>query len=207
MVNKFKKNKYVVVKNFISRELSDFLFTYLFMKRNTQITLIKEKVIPPFSEYFGTFQDNQIPNTYANYGDVAMDTLLFLTKKKVEKIMDVTLIETYSYCRMYKKGDELKRHKDRPSCQLSTTLNLGGDPWPIFLEPSGKEGLKGVRVNLKPGDALFYQGCELEHWREPFKGEHCGQVFLHYNSDNNKQNLYDGRPHLGLPGDFKNVVS
>ena len=153
MVNKFKKNKYVVVKNFVSRELSDFLFTYLFMKRNTQITLIKEKLIPPFSEYFGTFQDNQIPNTYANYGDVAMDTILFLTKNKVEKIMGIKLIETYSYCRMYKKGDELKRHKDRPSCQLSATLNLGGDPWPIFLEPSGKEGLKGVRVNLSlPGD-------------------------------------------------------
>jgi hypothetical protein len=27
-----------------------------------------------------------------------------------------------------KKDAILKRHKDRPSCEISTTLNLGGDP-------------------------------------------------------------------------------
>jgi hypothetical protein len=26
-----------------------------------------------------------------------------------------------------RKGAILKRHKDRPSCEISTTLNLGGD--------------------------------------------------------------------------------
>ena len=205
MENDFNKNKYAVVRNFISREQADFLFTYLFMKRNVQITLIKEKLIPPFSEYFGTFYDDQIPNTYANYGDVAMDTLLYLNKHKVEKIMNQPLVEAYSYCRMYKKGDELKRHKDRPSCELSATLHLGGDEWPIYLEPSGQEGMKGIEVNLNPGDALFYMGCELEHWREPFKGDHCGQVFLHYTSVQNKNRLYDGRPHLGLPGHLQNM--
>ena len=50
MENDFNKNKYAVVRNFISREQADFLFTYLFMKRNVQITLIKEKLIPPFPE-------------------------------------------------------------------------------------------------------------------------------------------------------------
>ena len=29
-----------------------------------------------------------------------------------------------------KKGDVLHRHKDRYSCEISTTVNLGGDsPW------------------------------------------------------------------------------
>jgi len=37
-----------------------------------------------------------------------------------------------------KKGDELKRHKDRFSCEVSTTVNLGGDSWPIFLSPNEK---------------------------------------------------------------------
>ena len=63
---------------------------------------------------------------------------------------------------------------------------------------------KGAKVRLYPGDMLIYLGCELEHWREEFKGENCGQVFLHYNEikkENN--NLYDGRPFLGLPGSFK----
>jgi hypothetical protein len=54
---------------------------------------------------------------------------------------------------------------------------------------------------------LIYRGCDLEHWREPFEGETCGQVFLHYNnedSDIEGQKLYDGRICLGLPQGFRN---
>ena len=49
---------------------------------------------------------------------------------------------------------------------------------------------------------LIYSGCELEHWREPFGGQLCGQVFLHYNHADGqfaKSNLYDKRPLLGIP--------
>ena len=61
---------------------------------------------------------------------------------------------------------------------------------------------KGVRVDLKIGDMLIYSGCELEHWREPFEGKVCSQVFLHYNHANGpfaQTNLLDGRPLLGIP--------
>jgi hypothetical protein len=47
---------------------------------------------------------------------------------------------TYAYARIYKKGDILHRHKDRFSCEISTTLNLGGDDWPIFIEKDPKKG-------------------------------------------------------------------
>jgi hypothetical protein len=50
----------------------------------------------------------------------------------------------------------------------------------------------------------MYQGCTLEHWREPFKGEKCVQLFLHYTQDKNTNLLYDTRPYLGLPSFFKN---
>ena len=40
-----------------------------------------------------------------------------------EKQLDV--IPTYSYARVYKKGDILKDTKIGPSCEISTTLNLG----------------------------------------------------------------------------------
>ena len=85
-------------------------------------------------------------------------------------------------------------------------MYLGGDEWSIFLEPSGEKGKDGVEVKLETGDMLMYRGCELEHWREPFKGENCGQVFLHYNdknSKNAKENKFDGRPIIGLPSFFK----
>ena len=54
---------------------------------------------------------------------------------------------------------------------------------------------------------LIYKGCLLEHWRKPFKGENCFQVFLHYNKKNKKNNnLFDGRRHLGLPDNFEEQV-
>ena len=102
----------------------------------------------------------------------------------------------------------LHRHKDRYSCEISTTLNLGGDDWPIYLDPTGKKGQAGIKVNLNPGDMLIYSGCDLEHWREEFKGKDCGQVFLHYNKANSKmakENALDKRPLIGLPAWFKGV--
>ena len=65
--------------------------------------------------------------------------------------------------------------------------------------------MKGIKINLKPGDMLIYDGCELEHWREPFKGKVCAQVFLHYNINCNKSNKFDGRPMLGLPLEYQNA--
>ena len=103
---------------------------------------------------------------------------------------------------MYEKGSILKRHKDRPSCEISTTLNLGGDPWTLFIDSTGGKNNNGIKVDLEPGDMLVYSGCELEHWREEFQGNICAQVFLHYNHVNGQfadSNLYDKRPLLGLP--------
>ena len=161
--------------------------------------MFDERFISPFTEYFGIWNDEQIPETYSHYSDIVMETLLQKVKPIMEKESGLNLIETYSYARIYKKGDELIRHKDRYSCEISTTMNLGGDDWPIFLEPD-------IKVDLKPGDMLMYRGCDLEHWREPFEGNDCGQVFLHYNDASNKdaeQNKFDGRPFIGLPSYFK----
>jgi hypothetical protein len=170
--------------------------------------------------YLGYYegQDEQIPNTYSCYSDIAMEILLLKCQPVMEKATGLKLIPTYSYARIYKKGDILKRHKDRFSCEISTTLNLGGDPWPIYLSPKENVGIpddkkgitaasnaKGVKVDLKPGDMLIYKGMELEHWREAFDGEDCVQVFLHYNkvSKEAELNKFDKRPHLGLPSWFK----
>ena len=135
-----------------------------------------------------------------------METLLQEVKPVMEKHTGLKLSETYSYARIYKKGDVLARHKDRYSCEISTTLNLGGEPWSIYLDPTGRTGQAGIEVNLDSGDMLIYSGCELEHWREEFKGKDCGQVFLHYNKTNSKTakaNQFDKRPFIGLPTWFK----
>ena len=197
---------YIVIKEAISKELADFIYQYFLNKRKVARHLFDTRYISQFTEYWGVWNDEQIPETYSHYGDVAMETLLEKVKPIMEKEMELKLNETYSYARIYKKGDILHRHKDRYSCEISTTLNLGGDEWPIHLEPSGEEGKEGVEVTMQPGDMLVYKGCDLEHWREAFKGENCGQVFLHYNDASKKdanKNKFDGRPFLGLPAWFK----
>ena len=47
----------------------------------------------------------------------------------MEKETGLSLYPTYVYVRIYKKGDILHRHKDEFSCEISTTMNLGGDKW------------------------------------------------------------------------------
>ena len=202
----FKKNKYSVLKNAINKEMADFCFAYFLNKRKVARFLFDHKFISPFTEYFGIWNDKQVPNTYSHYGDIGMETLLQRVEPVMEKNTSLKLLPTYSYARIYKKGDILARHKDRFSCEISTTLNLGGDPWPIYLDPTGKTGQAGVKVELDPGDMLIYSGCDLEHWREEFTGKDCAQVFLHYNkkgSKTAKENENDTRPFLGLPAWFK----
>ena len=198
----FKKNKYTVIKNAISEDLAKFCYDYFMMKKQVARTMFDNKYISQFTEYFGVWNDQQIPETYSHYADIVMETLLQKVRPIMEKESGVKLTETYSYSRIYKKGDELKRHKDRYSCEISTTMNLAGDDWPIYLEPSGEVGKKGIKVDLKQGDMLVYSGCELEHWRNKFKGKECVQVFLHYNHLNGpfaEKNRFDRRPMLGVP--------
>ena len=196
----FKINNYSIIKNAVSSEIANFAYEYLLLKRQVCKTLLDTTYISPFNKYFGEWEDSQVPNTYSIYGDVAMETLLMKVKPLMEKQTGLNLIPTYAYARVYKRGDVLKKHIDRPSCKISTTMNLGGEKWPIYLKTD-----KVVKIELSPGDMLIYSGCELEHWREPFEGENCGQVFLHYNDIDTQgtENRFDKRLHLGLPFDVK----
>ena len=197
---------YKIINNAISKELAGFIYDYFLIKRRVARKLFDDGYISPDTPDFGVWSDKQIPNTYSHYADIVMETLLEKIKPVMEENTGLKVLPTYTYARIYKKGDILKRHKDRPSCEISTTINLGGDSWPIYLEPSGEKGKEGIKVNLNPGDMLIYRGCELEHWRETFEGDNCGQVFLHYNDANSSEgqkNIYDGRPFIGLPQKYK----
>ena len=213
----FKRKKYLVIRKAITRDMANFIYGYFSMKRRVTKKFLEDRYISPFETGWGTWTDEQIPNTYSHFADMVMETLLEKVKPRMEKETKLKLIPTYSYARIYKKGDILKRHKDRFSCEISTTMFLGGDLWDLYLEPNKNVGKspqsgfvpttnKGIKVTLKPGDMLIYSGCELEHWREAFQGNNCAQVFLHYNqvtSPGAMENRFDGRPFLGLPQWFK----
>ena len=211
----FKTKKYQVIRGALSKELANFVFNYMMLQRDAVDFMMKNNKVNPANPFMGTRTDKQVPGCYTKYADWVMETLLMYMIPIMKAKTGMDLIPAYSYTRLYEKGNILKRHKDRPSCEVSTTLHLGGDEWPIFLDPSGQDFVideyknihkpgapKGVRVDLKVGDMLIYSGCDLEHWREPFQGNICSQVFLHYNHANGpfaKTNLYDKRPMLGIP--------
>ena len=211
-------NKFQVIKNAVPYELANFIFNYFLLKRDAVDFMYKNNITYDNGS-LGTWTDKQVPNTYSHYADMVMETLLMKVLPKMQQETGLQLIPTYSYARIYKRGDILRRHKDRPSCEISTTLNLGGNPWPIFIDGTGANNVideyknivkpgapEGTKVLLDVGDMLVYSGCELEHWRETFDGDICGQVFLHYNHVNGpfaENNKFDGRPMLGLPSFVK----
>jgi hypothetical protein len=224
MNNEFKQNKYQVIKQAISYDLANFCFNYLLLKRDAANFMYSNNIIAD-TGMWGTWKDAQVPGVYSHYADPVMETLLMKVLPVMKEQTGLDLIPTYSYTRVYTKGSILWRHKDRPSCEISTTLNLGGDMWPIYIDPTGQNNIlksqytdkgeecivkkgahPGNRVDLEPGDMLVYSGCDLEHWRNEFTGNICAQVFLHYNHRNGpfaEKNKFDNRPLLGIPSFIK----
>jgi len=120
--------------------------------------------------------------------------LLVEKNSKIADIVGEPVFPTYSYARMYKRGEVLAKHIDRGACELSVTLHLGSDgvEWPIWMEKPNKEQ---VAISLKPGQAVLYLGCLTLHWRDMYEGDDYRQVFLHYVKarGENKKYYFDKR--------------
>jgi len=148
------------IKNFLTKDEIELLTNY---------TIIKHRG----NRQNFDFKQNPVGDTYYVY-DPITESLLLKKKKLMEKETGLELFPTYSFWRLYTFGADLKNHKDRPSCEISVTIMVGSDgtPWPIYMEDQP--------VNLEPGDACIYRGCELNHRREEFQGDWHSQIFLHY---------------------------
>jgi hypothetical protein len=122
--------------------------------------------------------DAQAPNSPSVYNYMPFVKLLVELTPKISEMLGEQVLPTYSYARVYSKKEILHRHRDRPACEVSVTLNLSKDKdWAIwFQRADGSE----TSINMEPGDGAMYFGCIADHWREPFKGKEYTQVFLHY---------------------------
>jgi hypothetical protein len=133
--------------------------------------------------YYGNLNDSQVINSPSMYGDFVMENLLEFVLPKMEENTGLKLLPTYSYLRVYKKGDVLKKHIDRPSCEVSVSLTLkreeSEDIWPLNIENLKRDSYGSVF--MEEGDGAIYRGQECEHWRNEFtEGTKLAQVFLHY---------------------------
>lgn len=178
----FEKNGYVILKNALPKETCDDLTRYMF-------DLFKQGKLT---------KDDQCPLSDAVYGDPIFDELLQKFADPIGLNVGRKLLPTYTYARIYRPGEVLKKHKDRPACEISATLTLGFDSkpiWPIFFDEE-----REVSVSLDQGEMAVYKGCDIVHWRPSFKGQWHVQVFLHYVDANGpyKDHVRDGRSEFGV---------
>lgn len=215
--------KYIVIRKILSKEIVKVYYDYMVNKEKTCHTLINNGQINPFSSDYGFFNDPQVSNAYSLYGDQLFDNMIIDLKPRIEKETGLELTEMYTFARNYRQTNELKRHKDRGSCEISGTINLGGDPWPIYIDLNPENGYfdeendkyisygeKGVEVLLEPGDCMIYLGCENEHWRNPLLDKFCSQVFIHYKQTKNiksNEELWDKRLGPGMPSYTKKKIN
>jgi len=198
----FKENGYVVIKDIVNPQILKLVCDY------SKIDSVEN--FNPESE------EGQIPGTHSKYADPVMETLLEQFLPIMENATGLKLYPTYSYYRRYRPGDTLEIHKDRPSCEISTTVCFGwdiaGNPnassWPIFME--------GSEVVMDAGDIVIYRGCDLAHWRDAFKvpeGSWHLQGFFHYVDANGPyaELKLDRRPRIGykkpVPGNNSLTVN
>lgn len=105
--------------------------------------------------------------SYPKYKQIRTNIRLIL-----QDILGMELYNTYYYDRFYFAGQELKKHKDRDSCEISVSVQISKtskESWPFCLTTlKGKD----VSIPMNNGDGLIYMGCDVEHWRDPLKKSH-----------------------------------
>lgn len=184
-IKEFNEKGYTLIKNALNPELRDVI---------TQYALFDE--IQDF-----TTDGRQVPNAHSKYADPAMEAMLLHLHPLMEKETGLSLYPTYSFYRVYRNGDILHPHTDRPSCEISTTVcfNYSYDDseytWPIIMD--------GNKVDMKPGDIVVYRGVDLEHSRDEFTppgDDWHVQTFLHYVDINGPYSNYkfDERENVGF---------
>lgn len=178
----FDKNGFVILSNVLPKEQCDALVKHMFD------LYLEGKLV----------KDEQCPLSDSVYGDPIFDDLLQKFAKPIGNHLGKTLLPTYTYCRIYRTGEVLKKHKDRPACEVSATMTLGFDAkhlWKIYFDEQ-----KEIPVDLQVGEMAVYAGCDILHWRPAFKGNWHVQVFFHYvDADGpHADHAMDGRSNFGV---------
>lgn len=170
--------KYIYIKNVLSKDERNLLFNYAKLKNKINKS--------DFCKYTNLGET-------AIYGDPIVESLLESKKQFFEKHCNLELNESYSYWRLNKKFSSLSKHKDRPGCEITVSVNVEADcEWPLFID--------GQRILINPGDGVLYFGAKQEHWREEYDGDYSLNIFFHYVNKNGKFKdfTYDTRHSLGI---------
>lgn len=209
----FHENRFVVLRNFIPKDIIN-------------MTLDTWKTIEANPEYKDAFFHREEETTFNSpksslgksegcYKFPPAVALHRWLRDNLRDVIDIELVETYSYTRTYDRGAYLKSHTDRPSCEVSATICLDyksddNTPWKIWVQndrnyiddavhdqpslfettqkPSISKRKGCIAVSLEVGDVLLYQGPNIPHWRDTFLGDYSSHMFLHFINANSNMN-------------------
>ena len=148
--------------------------------------------------------ENQVNGSVARYWHPQYRKIHSEIRLILERIIGRKLYNTYYYDRFYFPGQELKKHTDRPACEISVSIHVSTnikESWPIWIktpdtfEDSTMKNLissgENKFIDLDAGDGMVYKGCERPHWRDPMPGLleskinkdeslYYHQIFFHY---------------------------
>jgi hypothetical protein len=128
--------------------------------------------------------DDQSERRYVAHNESVARFFHHQLTRAVSDLVGEAVKPSYCYFSSYLGGAELEKHLDRPQCEFSLTLQLDyapeplhETPWPLYLETP--EGTVTVYQGL--GDALFYRGHQIPHYRFPLRQGHVSShIFFHY---------------------------
>ena len=169
-MNDFHNKGYVGVRELVSNEVVDLVSQYALLDELTNYEIESGNNL-------------QVENAHSKYADPLMESLLLQLQPKMEYVTEMELVPTYSYYRVYRPGSTLKKHVDRPACEISVSVCFNYNyedqtnnlQWPIFFNDNP--------VFLNPGDGVVYRGIDIPHWREELKAPKLSwhvQGFFHY---------------------------
>lgn len=197
-MNEFINNYCTVVRGFIDSTTIQTVARYVDLK-------VKHK---QFEERPEVFNFQLEPSKYSEYADPLIELILENSVPDIEEITGLKVFPTYSFSRVYMRGDKLTPHVDRPSCEISATVNVltnGENLWPIWMKAPNMEPIK---IELNPGDMVVYKGCEVTHWRNTMvECDSNTQFMLHYVDQNGPYAdfKWDKRPGLGYNFDKRSM--
>ena len=103
----FKTKKYQVIRQALPQGLANFIFNYMMLQRDAVDWMMKNNKVNPVNPFMGTRTDQQVPGCYTKYADWVMETLLMYMIPIMKAKTGLELIPTYTYTRLYEKGNIL----------------------------------------------------------------------------------------------------
>jgi hypothetical protein len=189
------ENKCTILDNFIHFDLTKIAEQYCLFYMLNNLT--------PDEQYQKSI------GTHTVYADNLMESLLLYIQPRLEDIISLQLVPTYSEFKVYKPGDKLEDRVYGPACEVSVALPLGC----VHFKDVEDENCHSLHTYLngekkyltcEPGGAIIWRGNELKIGMDRFdagEGSYLVYGYFHYvdvDGPYAKDHKYDGRPDVGF---------